>query len=122
MNKKGEPIRVAVHNRHEYKAAGLAAKRSQSVCTVFRVVFLNIGSDSVMVLTIKCIEKCLQCATSWGIRRTYISVYAKGHDKKDDTQHSSCDKGAISYCWPKQFSEHHDLSVFERTSLPRRFA
>src|SRR5580704_6170950 len=96
VNKKGESIGRAMNNRNEREAACLVSERSQTIRTVLRVIFLHIGSDSVVVRTIKSIEKCTQCATSWGIRYIRIGACTRGHDCKNDKKQCTFHEGAIS--------------------------
>src|ERR1700735_2979198 len=105
-----------MHNGDERKTAGLAAKRSQFVCTIFRIVLLHIGGDPVVLPTIECIEKRPKRTTCRSIRSAYVRACPRRHDgnNKDKTQASSA--SAVSLFGHSRLKEHHVLRAVVKTA------
>ena len=109
-----------MHNGDECETAGLAAKRSQFVCTVFRIVFLYISDDPVVGPAVKCIEERPKRTTCWSIGNAYVRTYAKRQDhNKDKTQASSDHNTALPFR-RRRLTKHHVLRAVADTAASIR--
>ena len=105
-----------MHNGDECETAGLAAKRSQFVCTVFRIVFLYISDDPVVVPAVKCIEERPQRTTCWSIGNAYVRAYAQRQDNNKGKTQASSDHNTDSPFRRRRLTKHHELRAVADTA------
>src|SRR3984957_8500996 len=60
MDKKIKAVRLATHDGDKVETSRLAAKRSQAVGVIRWIVLLYIGSNSVVITAIECIQESLE--------------------------------------------------------------